>query len=222
MNVELLDVGFISFHEARVLQNELVLKRQQDLIPDTWLFCEHPLTLSLGKRTSKSDFIISLDEWCLRGAKIVESDRGGAATVHLPGQLMIYPVVKLERKFSGIKTFVEGGLSLLQRVVQVIGLNAESLLEPAGLYISGKGKLASVGLKISERVTNHGFSLNVSCDLTPFAWLHPCGLRGVNATSMLACGVSAGPEEVRVLLRKELNRFYGVKLSRGGVKNLNC
>lgn len=179
-------LGRLSFEKARILQERLILRRLQGLVADTLLFCEHDPVISCGRRTRDEDFFSTESERTRSLLPRVRSGRGGGPTYHGPGQIVFYPVVSLRKRHLGVRRFVLAGLNSLVRVLRDFNLPLETRLKPAGLWLVGQEakKIASVGLELVQGVSNHGFALNVSCDLTQFSSFFPCGLRGVKVTSL--------------------------------------
>lgn len=182
-------LGRRPYAEMRRVQNEYVRKRIGGRCGELLLLCEHPPTLTLGRRANASDLGMSADEWRSRGVDVVETERGGAATFHGPGQLVLYPVVELRAYGLGVRTFTSSGLAALAGALAEWGIAAEVREQPAGVWLPAsegqpQRKIAAVGLKIVRGVSNHGFALNVCCDLEPFSRIVPCGLPGARATSV--------------------------------------
>ncbi len=111
------------------------------------------------------------------------ASRGGAATAHGPGQLVIYPVVRLHR---GVLWHVETvGRAIASELVRR-GAPAEWRRDPAGVWV-GDAKIAACGIHVRRRVAMHGFALNVTrAPLELFALIVPCGLRGGRVTALEA------------------------------------
>lgn len=153
-----------------------VEKSKKDLL----IFCEHPNTLSLGKNFkgfSKGE--LPLEEWQKKQFSIVKCDRGGQATVHVPGHLMIYPVVNIKYKKLGIKKFIDILLAAITGALARIGINSYVDSERLGVWVnfqdSGSFKLASLGLRVDRGITRHGASLYIEGDMDAFKWFSPCG-----------------------------------------------
>ncbi len=194
------DLGLIEYRAAREIQNQRIAQRLKSQIPDTVIFCEHPPTVTLGKRTKAADRIYPTAELNRLGYSVCEVDRGGSVTVHNPGQLVIYPVISLRSRSLGVRRFVELGLESVVESLAHFGVSAVSNLDVVGVWCLGKGaptatvtkpdlkiearKIAQVGLKIVSGVTNHGFSVNVNNELGGFSLVRPCGLEGVLVTSI--------------------------------------
>jgi lipoyl(octanoyl) transferase len=116
---------------------------------------------------------------------VVETDRGGLVTYHGPGQLVGYPIVRVDDVVAYVRT-LESSL--------VAALRDEGVLEArsrpreghrfTGVWVDER-KIASIGVHLSRGVSTHGFAVNVENDLQPFSWIIPCGLDGVSMTSLL-------------------------------------
>lgn len=194
--VSVLELGERPFLEVRDIEQDLLEQRVNNQCGDTLLVCEHPPTLSIGRRTNEADLKLSADEWRKLGVEVVLADRGGGATFHGPGQLVIYPVISLRARRMGVRDFVGLGLSAIASALKLLGVKAASArLEPAGVWVPGSvehsklveaQKIASVGLRMKRGVTSHGFSINLSCDLSVFNLFTVCGVEGLKVTSLAA------------------------------------
>jgi len=167
------------------LYHPLVEKSKKDLL----IFCEHPNTLSLGKNFKGfSEGELPLEQWQKRDFSVVECDRGGQATIHVPGHLMIYPVVNLKNKNLGIKKFIEILLGAIVSALSSIGINSFIDSERLGVWIDlgeqGSFKIASLGLRVDRGITRHGASIYIEGDMEPFRWFSPCGDRATRTISI--------------------------------------
>ncbi len=147
---------------------------------DHLIYCEHPTTISLGKnfRGFKKEEL-SLDDWRKKGFSVVQCDRGGQATYHGPGHLMIYPVINLRKRGLGVKKFVDIFLESIQDSLKSVGIPTFIDRERLGLWVSleplGNFKIVSLGVRVDRGITRHGASLYVDGDLEPFNCFSPCG-----------------------------------------------
>ena len=204
-NLEVIDLGRVSYQEARAKQNAYVEQRISGTCQDLLLLCEHPPTLTLGKRAAESDLGFSRSHWQQQGVEVIDVDRGGSVTYHGPGQLLLYPVLSLPERGLGVRTFVLQGLKFLAEVLAEFGVEGTPLEEPAGVWLPGSDstnpgrKIAAVGLRIQRGVSNHGFSLNVSCDLRPYSQFVPCGLLEAGVTSLLRESPKSGADLTKVV-----------------------
>lgn len=181
-NISIYYKGLLDYTEARELQETWIDKRIAGEIGDRIICCEHPSVITLGRRSSEKEFaecsVLVRD----LGAEIYKVSRGGEATFHGPGQLIIYPIINLKKSKLGVSKFVENGLKAIENSIKEIGINARGQLKPAGVWVNSShygdwAKIASVGLEFRRGVSNHGFSLNCACDLRPFFRFTPCGLK---------------------------------------------
>lgn len=171
--LEWIELGRIEYQAGRAAQDELVAARARGDCRDACLILEHSPVLTLGKRRT-AESVRAAEVFRARGIQVAETNRGGEATYHGPGQLIVYPVVSLRERGYGVRSFVERGLGAITDALKRLGIAAECRAEPAGVWV-GEEKIASVGLRVEHGVTNHGFALNVSNDLGPYALFSPCG-----------------------------------------------
>ena len=175
--------GLVPYARAWDLQRELVRLRKNDETPDTLVLLEHPPVYTVG-RAAKNASNLGAGEEYLRslGAEVFWSDRGGDATFHGPGQLVGYPILRLEdHDTHGYLRRLE---EVIVRVLQDYGLEGWHHPEHTGVWV-GEKKIAAIGVKFSSGwITSHGFALNVSTDLSWFDRITPCGIRGFGVTSL--------------------------------------
>jgi lipoyl(octanoyl) transferase len=136
------------------------------------LLCEHPPTITLGKSADRSHVVAPAEVLAARGVTLSEATRGGDVTYHGPGQLMIYPVVRVRR---GVVAFLESIAGVIADVARELGVDGAAWQrEPAGVWLDGM-KLAACGLHLRRQVAIHGWALDVA---TPEMWqlIVPCGL----------------------------------------------
>lgn len=138
---------------------------------------EHPLVITLGKRANIiKDLKISCEETKIKNVKISTVNRGGEATLHSPGQLVIYPIIPLDYLKIAIKHFVyfleEATIKLLQ-TYNIDAYRGKTRSEP-GIYTT-KGKIAFFGLRINKGISSHGLSININNNLDYFQWIRSCG-----------------------------------------------
>lgn len=179
-------LGTVRYAEGRAVQDEYVRRRVAGDCPDTFLFCEHPPTITLGRRTKPKD--IQADDARFREIEIVEVDRGGGPTYHGPGQLVLYPVLSLREHGFGVRRVIDELLGSVAHLLNGFGLSSSEIgFTPPGIWWHGAtqpAKIASIGLRIISGVTNHGVALNVKNNLVPFSWFSPCGMENCQVTSL--------------------------------------
>lgn len=137
---------------------------------------EHPSTISLGKRGSAvEDLIYSEHDLKHHNIEVVISPRGGQATLHSPGQLVIYPIVPIQILKLGAREYVDLLISCTQYCLQKFGVDCFKPENQTGLF-TDKGKIAYFGVQISKGITRHGVSINIKNDLNLFRSIRSCGV----------------------------------------------
>jgi lipoate-protein ligase B len=203
------DCGLADYREVLALQQELQEQRRAGRIGDTVLIVEHPAVITLGARQSANKLLVGPDELARCGIDLVEIRRGGGATAHNPGQLVFYPILHLQELRLDINQYVRTleaiGIDLLA------GLGVESGRRKGfpGLWV-GERKIASIGVRVSRFVTCHGMAINIQNDLSIFDLMVPCGLDGVQMTSVeKETGGVCDMEQIKAQLGELLIRRVG-------------
>lgn len=150
--------------------------------PDELWLLEHPPVFTLGMAADRSHVLAAGD------IPVVQTDRGGQVTYHGPGQLVAYPLLDLKRNGLTVRGLV---MLLEQCVIDMVaehGILAEGRRDAPGVYVGG-AKLAALGLRVRRGASYHGLALNVNPDLAPFARINPCGMAGLDVTSLHRLGL---------------------------------
>ncbi len=173
------NLGEVPYAEAVALQERLRDARQDDAIPDTLLLLEHPPVYTRGRRSTPADLPRGEQWYRAQGIDVQDSDRGGQVTYHGPGQLVGYPIVRVE----SVREYVA---TLEQAMVAALRDEGVEATVPDGLtgVWAGGAKIGSIGVHVSRHVTTHGFAVNVDNDLEPFQWVAACGVEGALMTSV--------------------------------------
>jgi lipoyl(octanoyl) transferase len=178
------------------------------------LLLEHPHVYTLGRNASAADVLADAGWLAARGVEVVESDRGGQVTYHGPGQLVGYPILDLSPDRRDVRRYVRDLQEVLIRTLAGYGIAATARPGTAlvGVWV-GEEKIAAIGVHLSRWITTHGFALNVATDLSLFAGIVPCGLRGVGVTSMQRLLGTAPPlAEVAARLAWHFAEVFGRRL----------
>jgi len=157
--------------------------------PDEIWFLEHPPVFTLGMNARPEHLLATGD------IPVVQIDRGGQVTYHGPGQLVVYPLLDLNRARLGVRALVEGIERAIVATVAEWGIEALGRRDAPGVYV-GPRKIASVGLRIRRGFCYHGLALNVAMDLEPFRRINPCGYSGLEMTQVSELG---GPSDLGVV-----------------------
>jgi lipoyl(octanoyl) transferase len=179
-------LGVVDYREALSLQERLRTARQEDELPDVLVTLEHPPVYTRGRRSVAGELPMGEDWYAAQGIEIVETDRGGKVTYHGPGQLVGYPIVRVDDVVAYVRT-LEAALVAALVSEGVVGARSRPHdgHRFTGVWV-GERKIASIGVHLSRGVSTHGFAVNVDNDLQPFSWIVPCGLDEVQMTSLVA------------------------------------
>ncbi len=179
--LDILDPGLIEYSQAVSMQKELVAKRINGGARDSLLLLEHPPVITIGRSGDWHDVVPDREFLLKKGISVFESARGGKATFHGPGQLVAYPVMKLEGK--DLHWYVQNLLDVVAGVLLEYDLHPVKKDGAPGIWIEDR-KIASIGISVRKWVTSHGVALNVNTKLTGFEFIVPCGVPGQKITSM--------------------------------------
>ena len=178
------NLGLVPYGEALELQRSVAAARiSGEIGEDVLLLLEHPPVVTLG-RASRTAHLISSPEFLKsRGVELFEVERGGDVTFHGPGQLVGYPVIDLKRHKQDLHWYLRQVEEALIRTLSKLGIQAGRNPGYTGVWTGGR-KIASIGVHSRDWVTWHGFALNVTTDLSYFDLIVPCGISGVQMTSV--------------------------------------
>lgn len=177
------DCGLADYREVLQQQHELREKRRRGEIPNTVLIAEHPAVITLGARQSANKLLASRDTLTKKHIDVVDIRRGGGATAHNPGQLVFYPILHLQELDLGISEYIRELEAIGAELLQQLGVSSRRRKGFPGLWV-GDRKIASIGARVSKLVTYHGMAINIQNDLSIFDFIVPCGLDGVEITSV--------------------------------------
>jgi lipoyl(octanoyl) transferase len=198
-------LGRIEYREAYALQERVRTARQEGLIPDVLLLLEHPPVYTRGRRTGPGELPMGEAFYRERGIDVVDADRGGRVTYHGPGQLVGYPVARIDDVVGFVRSMETAIVAALADEGVAARTRPDDGPEYTGVW-TGERKIASIGVHVSRGVTTHGFAVNVQNDLQPFEWVVPCGLAGVAMTS-LAAETGRAPDLLRCFRKRMAHRF---------------
>ncbi|WP_022884017.1 lipoyl(octanoyl) transferase LipB [Glaciibacter superstes] len=147
--------------------------------PDTVILLEHPAVYTAGKRTEPH-------ERPSDGTAVIDVDRGGKITWHGPGQLVGYPILRLDEPVD-VVGYVRRLEGLLIGVLAGFGIDGRRVAGRSGVWVGPVGledKIAAIGIRVAEGVTMHGFALNCSNSLAPYGRIIACGIADAGVTTM--------------------------------------
>jgi len=179
-------LGRVPYAEALELQRTLARDRISGAIPhDVLLLVEHAPVVTLGRSSKGKNLLASPEFLATKGVELFEVERGGDVTFHGPGQLVGYPIVDLKQHKQDLHWYLRQLELSLINSLGAYGIAAEQSAGLTGVWTAGRArKIASIGVHARDWVTWHGFALNVTTDLSFFDLIVPCGISGVEMTSM--------------------------------------
>ena len=186
--------GLQSFQEVFHLQEKLLDQRIRDEIPDTLIFCEHQPVITRGRGLQRVEGRIERASplpFVPEGTESIDTNRGGDLTWHGPGQLVLYPIVKLggdgvigKKIGQDVNAYIRFLENIFIDILSEWGIEASSKPGGSGVWIGPK-KVASVGIALRRWVSYHGIALNVVNDLSPFQLFDPCGFEASVMTRLI-------------------------------------
>ena len=193
-------LGRIDYREAWDLQRRLAARRADDEIPDQLLLLEHPAVLTLGRHADEAHVRATREDLERRGIEVIRVERGGEVTYHGPGQLVAYPILRLDRRGLLLRPLVRALEAAMADTTATFGVEATRREGHPGLWCDPDGaqprKIGALGLRVERGVTYHGIALNVDPDLRDFELIDPCGEPDTVSTSIAVERAAPGTPSV--------------------------
>jgi len=217
--LEIEDLGRVSYAEAYRIQNarhESVLagRGEGDGPIGTVLLVEHDPVITVTRRPGVAEHVIATEAMLAQhGVTLADTDRGGDVTYHGPGQLVVYPIVDLNRMNCRIIEYLRALEEIIIGVLSDVGVQGERDEGATGVWTRDGdefAKVAAIGVRVRRWVTLHGLALNVDPDLAHFGLIVPCGLHGRPVTSLRRLMGDACPDMGRVkklMVQRMTERF---------------
>jgi lipoate-protein ligase B len=183
----------MNYGEALELQRAAARARITGALPqDLLLLVEHEPVVTMGRTAKQQNLTASAELLAARGVSLFEVERGGDVTYHGPGQLVGYPIVDLKRHKQDLHWYLRQVEEALIVALGEHAIEGERSTGYTGVWTRGLArgtshpprKIASIGVHARDWVTWHGFALNVTTELSYFGLIVPCGIAGVDMTSM--------------------------------------
>ncbi len=207
------DLGLMPYREAWALQEQ----RHTDVFAggeEQLLLVEHPPVITMGRRAGQLKHVLQpASQLQQAGVELVESDRGGDVTFHGPGQLVAYPIVRLNDHALSVGGYVHRLEDIVMQTLRELGVAAQKDACAVGVWTPDEGKLAkicAIGVRIRRGVSLHGLAINVSTDLQQFDRIVPCGLNGRAVTSLQKLLGERSPtmDRVKSVLSEKFQRSF--------------
>jgi len=198
----------VPYARAERIQDALVSARIAESIPDTVLFLEHTPVVTLGRRRREEHLLVAPGELQAAGIELYPSTRGGDVTYHAPGQLVLYPILRLGVQDHDAHGYLWNLEEIAIRTCADFGVPAERVPGKSGAWTVA-GKIAAIGFHLKRWVTVHGMSFNVDLDLDGYRHIVPCGLHGDPVCSLQSLLGDEAPS-VREVRRRMKDHFEAI------------
>ncbi|MEX8517447.1 MAG: lipoyl(octanoyl) transferase LipB [Leptothrix sp. (in: b-proteobacteria)] len=220
-SIQVLHCGRVPYEPTYAAMRAFSDARDADTPDQLWL-CEHDPVYTQGL-AGKAEHLLAPD-----GIPVVATNRGGQVTYHGPGQVVAYPLVDLKRLGIYVKEYVYRIEEAAIRTLMEFGVTGHRVGGAPGIYVRlddpfshaaltgpadprdpfrGLGKIAALGIKVSNHRSYHGVALNVAMDLTPFERINPCGYPGLRTVDLATLGISADWSTAADRLARQLTRL---------------
>ena len=205
--VQIAHLREVEYNVALAWQAERADSVVRGSAPEVIAVLEHPPVYTQGRRGGREHVLAPLR------APIVDTDRGGDVTFHGPGQLVVWPILRLRERGIGIARYVRGLEQAAIDTAAQFGVDVDRVRGRPGVWI-GNRKLASVGVRVQSGVSRHGLALNCDIDLSWFETIRACGIEGGVATSLSAeTGGRVTVSDCVPALERAFADVFGLKLS---------
>ena len=204
MNIEVKNsVKAVDYSESM----EILEKRVTDVLSGEkkellWVL-EHKSVYTAGASSNQFDLID-------KKINVIKTNRGGKHTYHGPGQKIVYFVLNLNKREKNIRKLLNNIEQCIINVLRDFGIKSQADRKNIGVWIKKNKelyKIAAIGIKVKKWVAFHGFSINVSNDLTKFSAIIPCGIKNSKITSLKSLGIKNYKNINNVIINKFLNTF---------------
>lgn len=214
--IEVHNLGLIEYSKALQEQDEALNRVNTN--HEEILVCEHPPVITVGRAAGSASEVFAKD------IPVFEIPRGGRATLHLPGQVVVYPILDLNKRGRDLHQYMRVLESAIIDTLADFRIDATSIEGKTGVWVKkslntgGERKIASLGIAVKNWKSYHGVALNVCCDLKQFSKINPCGFSADVMTSMIeempASYVSTWKIEPRDLFERTTKRLTENMLAR--------
>ncbi len=207
------EAGRVDYDKARKLQLQLVEQRRTGKIDDTFIFCEHAPTITIGRSGGAANIIASEEKINASGVKVYEVERGGDVTFHGPGQQVIYPIVNLDERGRDLHRFLRDLEGVVIDFLKNYDIEGRSVPGRTGVWV-GEKKICAIGIAVRRWITYHGLALNLDTDLSYFELINPCGFDSGSVTSLQRLlGVNVDKSKAFFELTSAIERIFEYRLS---------
>ncbi|NQY43913.1 MAG: lipoyl(octanoyl) transferase LipB [Legionellales bacterium] len=200
-NIGIRYLGLVPYTHSWELMQKFSITRNASVEDEIWLL-EHEPVFTLGYNGDKSHILRKT------GIPLIKSDRGGNITYHAPGQLIGYLLIDLKKNKLKVHDLVRKTEQLIIHTLKDYSITSHTVKNAPGVYINNE-KICSIGFRIKNGCSYHGFALNVNMDLKPFCYINPCGLDGIKITQIQAFVKNINIQDVQDKIIVNLGQHFG-------------
>jgi lipoate-protein ligase B len=210
-SLQVVDLGRAPYDRTLTLQTE-ALERVKSSNPqraELFLVEHDPPVITLGRSAETTNLLAAPEFLAEQGIQVRETGRGGDVTYHGPGQLVAYPIIRLDLRGKDIHRYIRNLEEAVIRVLGEFGLQGGRIPGLTGVWVDGQ-KVCAIGVAARRWVSYHGLALNVSTNLDHFRLIVPCGISDKPVTSMQhLLGRDVSVSQVKPLLVQSLADVLG-------------
>ena len=184
--MRVVDLGLIGYKQAEALQLETVAQVTAGEAENTLFVLEHPKVITLGRQGGGENLHVGEDFLRGQGIELAQTARGGNITCHFPGQLVAYPIWRVEKRAGGMHKFFDDMEAAVINTCAHFGVVTRRRPGHPGVWVDDARKICSMGIGVKRWVTYHGLALNVGRDVSLFDLITLCGIQGARPTSLSA------------------------------------
>lgn len=218
--LNILSFGIEPYKKIWDFQHQLHSLRLQNKIDDVLILLEHNHVFTLGKIAKREHLLIPKEKLEEEKIDLFEIDRGGDITYHGPGQVVGYPIIKLDDLYQDLHRYLRELEEVIILTLKDYDIKGTRIKGLTGVWVNEE-KVAAIGIKVSRWITMHGFAFNINTDLNYFNMIIPCGIQNKGVTSLKKLlGYELDLNEVKNNLTKnfvnlfrydEINKFYSIE-----------
>ena len=204
MNIEVKNsVKLVDYNDSmKILEkrvNDVLLNKKDELL---WIL-EHKTIYTAGTSSNDRDLIN-------KNIKVIKTKRGGKHTLHSPGQKVVYFVLNLNKRKKDIRELINKIENCILEVLKEYKLESFKDKNNVGVWVKIKNrpkKIAAIGIRVKKWIAYHGFSINVTNDLSKYKAIIPCGIRDKGVTSLKDLGIKNVNNIEEIITKNFLSTF---------------
>lgn len=188
-SITIKNIGIQPYKKVWDYQKELQRKLVEGLAPETLIVCEHPPVITLGTSAKPENVILEKSKLADLGIEVYKTERGGDVTCHMPGQIVLYPILDLHLHKTDVAWYMRSLEEAIIRTLEIYDIKGTRIAGKTGVWVpddnkTGFSKIASIGVRISRWRTMHGLALNIKDCTEIFKYINPCGYKDIEISEM--------------------------------------